>query len=196
MGTETSIGKNLNIDVTNRTFMPNNVYNFFIHYVREDGTYTNGYKLTNNISPDDTDNTILDSNGNRLPLNTRLKDIASLYAGQYSGSRSADIQFEKTNINMSGLLDIPELADKYAYEILGTGKLTYIGDFAYYENYNGDKLFKTEFAHELSVIDDPAVHFTPQVYRQGVGFTNIEVPKGFIGFFFSYEKPEDRKSVV
>ena len=191
VGTETSIGKNVNIDVTNRTFMPNNVYNFFIHYVREDGTYTNGYKLTNHISPDDTDNTILDSNGNHLPLNTRLKDIASLYAGQYSGSRSVDIQFEKTNINMSGLLDIPELADKYAYEILGTGKLTYIGDFAYYENYNGDKLFKTEFAHELSVIDDPAVHFTPQVYRQGVGFTNIEVPKGFIGFFFSYEKPEN-----
>lgn len=194
VGTETSVGKNLNIDATNRTFMPNNVYNFFIHYVREDGTYTNGYKLTNTISPNDTSNTILDANGNHLPLNTRLKDIKSLYAGQHStSSRSVDIEieFNRTNIDMSGLLDIPELNDKYAYELLGTGKWTDIGDFAYYENYNGDKLFKTEFTHELSVINDPAVHFTPQVYRQGVGFTNIEVPKGFIGFFFSYEEPEN-----
>lgn len=191
VGTETSVGKNLNIDVTNRTLMPNNVYNFFIHYVREDGTYTNGYKLTNKISPDDTDNTILDSNKKRLPINTKLKDIASLYAGQHDATGTGDIEFNKTNINMSGLLDIPELADKYAYEILGTGKWKTINDFAYYENYNGDKLFKTEFAHELSVVNDSMINATPQVYRQGVGFTNIEVPKGFIGFFFSYEEPEN-----
>lgn len=183
--TETTYGK----EITSKTFMPNDVYNFFIHYIREDGTYTNGYRLNNTISPSNNSNTILDANGKQLPVNTKLKDITSLYAGK-AEPNSGEVDFNRTNINLSGLTTIDELKDKYAYEILGTGKWTSIGDFAYYENSNGDKLFKTEFAHELSVVNDPLINATPKVYRQGVGFTNIVVPKGYIGFFFSYEKPE------
>lgn len=45
-GTNTRTYSNtIMVDNAIRTLMPNSVYNFFIHYVRKDGSYTNGYQL-------------------------------------------------------------------------------------------------------------------------------------------------------
>ncbi|WP_171476540.1 hypothetical protein, partial [Acinetobacter baumannii] len=52
-GTNTRTYSNtIMVDNAIRTLMPNSVYNFFIHYVRKDGTYTNGYQLKNDVRPD------------------------------------------------------------------------------------------------------------------------------------------------
>ena len=50
-------------NITSRTLMSNEVYSFYVHFVREDGTYTNGYKLKNTILPTNQLNTIVKTDG-------------------------------------------------------------------------------------------------------------------------------------
>lgn len=51
-----------------KTLIPNQIYSFYIHFVRRDGSYTNGYRIPNR-APTDSDNQFIpvtNSNGDKL----------------------------------------------------------------------------------------------------------------------------------
>lgn len=167
-------------NITSRTLMPNEVYSFYVHFVREDGTYTNGYKLKNNISPTNHANTITKKDGSNGDMTSKLSELSTLktYNGKFLG-------VDVPSIDCSGLNTIDELKDKRVYEIMGCNLYQNISDFSYYENNNGDKLFKTDAPSKSFFVFNGA-----SCNRYGVGFTNITIPNGYVGFFFTYEEPE------
>ena len=167
-------------NITSRTLMPNEVYSFYVHFVREDGTYTNGYKLNNTISPTNHANTITKKDGSSGDMTSRLSELSTLktYNGKFLG-------VDVPSIDCSGLNTIDELKDKRVYEIMGCNLYQNISDFSYYENNNGDKLFKTDAPSKSFFVFNGA-----SCNRYGVGFTNITIPNGYVGFFFTYEEPE------
>lgn len=169
------------VDDAVRTLMPNSVYNFFIHYVRKDGTYTNGYQLSNDILPTTILNAITMSGSSTIDV--QLNYLTSLKERTSSSTSGNDRDF-------TNLLSIDALKDKYAYEVVSTApspsnsSIRKSASFGYYKNYNNDLLFKTGSSHSFDNTNDNTL------YRIKVGFTNIEIPDGYVGFFFSYEKPE------
>lgn len=183
-----TITTSTNINDAVRTLMPNSVYNFFIHYVRKDGTYTNGYQLNNDVSNLFNNVTAIKTSGNNANINTQLSELKTLKetVNKDGGSTS---NYEK---DFDSLLNVPALQDKYIYEVVNTCSapndsaiIAKGTDFGYYENYNGDKLFKTGSSHSLTSLNQY------KLYTIGVGFTGIEIPDGYVGFFFSYEEPEN-----
>lgn len=194
----------------NRTLMPNQVYSFYIHYVRPDGTYTNGIKIDNQAKVTDNEgNDILDENNKSLPIDTLLKDVTTLNIGTSKsiivGTKSVESNNKSnskvnsastyTYINCNNLKTFDELANVPVYEIMPNCIFYDIANFGYYVNYNNDKLFKSRCGAQYSVLKsiDGTIPSQKQ-YRQGVGFTNIRVPKDFIGFFFTYEQVENINS--
>lgn len=167
-------------NITSRTLMPNEVYSFYVHFVREDGTYTNGYKLKNTISPTNNANTITKKDGSSGDMTSKLSELSTLktYNGKFLG-------VDVPSIDCSGLNTIDELKDKRVYEIMGCNLYQNISDFSYYENNNGDKLFKTDAPSKSFFVFNGA-----SCNRYGVGFTNITIPNGYVGCFFTYEEPE------
>ena len=169
------------VDDAVRTLMPNSVYNFFIHYVRKDGTYTNGYQLSNDILPTTILNTVTMTGSSTIDV--QLSSLTSLKERTSSSTSGNDRDF-------TNLLSIEALKDKYAYEVVSTAPspsnatIRKAASFGYYKNYNNDLLFKTGSSHSFDSANDNTL------YRIKVGFTNIEIPDDYIGFFFSYEKPE------
>lgn len=170
----------VNIEDAVRTLMPNSVYNFFIHYVRRDGTYTNGYQLTNDILPTSIMNSVTMTGANTV--DTQISNVTAL-AERLSGATSGNDR------DFTNILSIDTLKDKFVYEVVSSAispsssndaKST---QFGYYKNYNNDKLFKTGAAHAFNKSDSA-------LYAIKIGFTNIQIPDGYVGFFFSYEKPE------
>ena len=98
-----------------KTFMPDSVYDFYIHYVRQDGTYTNGLRLTNDN--DGNINGTVVNLGGITSINTKIKDTTVL---------------KINDIDCSNILSFPELADVYLYEIVSnTPNITkdYYGQF-------------------------------------------------------------------
>ena len=74
--------------INKRSLIPNQVYNFFIHFVRADGSHTNGIQIPNNVSPltyTITGNTTIDnlfdlrfkwnSTGNSIIVNNLIMQI-------------------------------------------------------------------------------------------------------------------------
>lgn len=194
----------------NRTLIPNQVYSFYIHYVRPDGTYTNGIKIDNQAKVTDNEgNDVLDENNKSLPIDTLLKDVTTLNIGTSKsiivGTKSIESNNENdskvnnpstyTYINCNNLKTFDELANVPVYEIMPNCIFYDIANFGYYVNYNNDKLFKSRCGAQYSVLKtiDGTIPSQKQ-YRQGVGFTNIRVPKNFIGFFFTYEQVENINS--
>lgn len=190
--------------------MPNQVYSFYIHYVRPDGTYTNGIKIDNQAKVTDNEgNDVLDENNKSLPIDTLLKDVTTLNIGTSKsiivGTKSVESNNESdskvnsastyTYINCNNLKTFDELANVPVYEIMPNCIFYDIANFGYYVNYNNDKLFKSRCGAQYSVLKtiDGTIPSQKQ-YRQGVGFTNIRVPKDFIGFFFTYEQVENINS--
>lgn len=169
------------VDDAVRTLMPNSVYNFFIHYVRKDGTYTNGYQLSNDILPTTILNAVTMIGSSTIDV--QLSNLTELKERTSSSTSGNDRNF-------TNLLSIEALKDKYAYEVVSTAPspsdvtIRKAASFGYYKNYNNDLLFKTGSSHSFDSTNDNTL------YRIKVGFTNIEIPDGYIGFFFSYEKPE------
>ena len=173
------------VDNAVRTLMPNSVYNFFIHYIRKDGSYTNGYQLKNDVRPDAILNSV--SMTGSKSVDVQLSRLT------YLSERTSSVSSGKDR-NFTSLLSIDALKDKYAYEVVSTAvspsdSNTLRGtSFGYYKNYNGDLLFKTGSSHSFNSSNDNIL------YRIKVGFSNIKIPDGYVGFFFSYEKPETTNS--
>uniref|UniRef100_A0AAU8MHD5 Stabilization protein n=1 Tax=Geladintestivirus 4 TaxID=3233136 RepID=A0AAU8MHD5_9CAUD len=170
----------INIEDAVKTLMPDSVYNFFIHYVRKDGTYTNGYQLSNDKLPTAILNSVTMTGSNTVDC--IISNITSLKERISSSTSGNDRDY-------TSILSYPNIKDKMVFELVSnaTPPTNTTQDkavaFGYYKNYNKDLLFKTGSTHTFNNNDNT-------LYRIKVGFTNIEIPDGFIGFFFSYEKPE------
>lgn len=91
--------------------MPNSVYNFFIHYIRKDGSYTNGYQLKNDVRPDAIINSVSMTGSNSVDV--QLSKLTSLKERTSSSTSGNDRDF-------TSLLSIDALKDKYAYEVVST----------------------------------------------------------------------------
>ena len=171
----TKYSTSLYIDDVKRTLMPNSVYNFYIHYVREDGTFTNGLPIKNDNTSKIKDE-IKCYNHNTYINNsdTQLGNLTKCFV-----SNDADHATNDRNI-----AKCKELKDKYIFELhsnsyYGTAG---IGQFGYYKNYNDNVLFVT---------GNSIIYSENKLLRNTICFNNITVPDGYVGFFISYEKPEN-----
>lgn len=100
-----------------QTLIPNEVYNFFVHFVRKDGTYTNGYQLQNDVTPF-FDEGIFD-------LRQTIKEF-------YDNDPNYCKLFVSKDI-------IEKYPNKYLYEVINNSYDQYFG---YYSNSKGNILFK------------------------------------------------------
>lgn len=147
---------NERIENSVRTLMPNEVYAFYVHYVRKDGSYTNGIQLFNNGSS----NIEIDSQS--------INEVSS------TGTEIA------TAISDAGYKSYENLknCELHSYGIPNET----LSDFKVYENINNDKLFLTCNGYTKTEDND----YTP--CKIVPIFTNITIPTGFVGVFFSYAK--------
>lgn len=150
-----------NTDNVIRSLMPYEVYAFYVHYVREDGSYTNGIPLENKIPIADPNSEYYNPS-----IFKQIKDLTALELFTY---------------HLNDIKSIEEIKDKYLYELL-------IRDYAYPKEYfgiyldnNGKKLFRTN----SSIMN---IGGTIYMLRLGVRFEHITYPPGYVGAFFSYEK--------
>lgn len=145
-----------------KTLIPNNVYNFFIHYVKADGSYTNGIPLTNNTDPWYID--II--NGNQTYIDVRrqvgyLPSVIHNSANTYYDT----LIFENT------------IQDHKLYHYLNTAK---DNKFGYFANTKGDLFFK---APDVNAANEGDIGI-------GIKLTNVHIPAGYVGAFVSYEEVE------
>lgn len=171
----TKYSTSLYIDDVKRTLMPNSVYKFYIHYVREDGTFTNGLPIKNDNTSKIKDE-IKCYNHNTYINNsdTQLGNLTKCFISNDTDHATDDRNIAKCK----------ELKDKYVFELhsnsyYGTAG---IGQFGYYKNYNDDILFVT---------GNSIIYSENKLLRNTICFNNITVPDGYVGFFISYEKPEN-----
>lgn len=148
------------IDNTVRTLMPNDVYAFYVHYVRKDGTYTNGIPLENTDAVDKYSNSVIldKSSFAYKELSETNEDLKHFEIGYYPVD-------ENTN-------EAP---------------------FNYYENINGKKLFATSNGYRSEIIQEnnEDIEVIKNKIIIKVKFNNIDIPDGYCGCFFSYEKPAE-----
>ncbi len=100
-----------------QTLIPNEVYNFFVHFVRKDGTYTNGYQLSNNVIPK--------YNESNIDLRWTIKTFCNNEPEYYKTFIHNDI--------------LKKYGTKYLYEIVNNAYDHYFG---YYVNSKGNVLFR------------------------------------------------------
>lgn len=100
-----------------QTLIPGEVYNFFVHFVRKDGTYTNGYQLTNKNNAQYGDGGI--------DLRWTIEEFCINKPDEYQLYIKNDIRKKYGN--------------KYLYEVLTNPFDDYFG---YYANSKGDILFR------------------------------------------------------
>lgn len=142
-----------------QSLMPNEVYNFFIHYVRSDGSYTNGIRISNN-----TFYPVI----NELVLT--LKELKDIY-----GSRLKDAYpISDELINLYPNTKLFEIYNSSITDYSSSDEIN--GELGYYKNSKGDSMFKAPAIYDKQII--PL-------------FSQVTVPDGFIGYFFSYEKIEN-----
>lgn len=118
-----------NTDNVIRSLMPHEVYAFYVHYVRPDGSYTNGLPLQN-------------KNVNDAVLYKRVGDLTSA---------------EKSQYGLTNISTIDEIADKYLYEIYIPDTNTEKSNFGLYVDNFGKKLFKTGSGYFEKTIDGNTV---------------------------------------
>ena len=99
-----------------RSLMPYEVYAFYVHYVRPDGSYTNGIPLENKITVNDT------------VMYKKIGDLTSE---------------EKNTYGLTDISTIEEIADKYLYELAVIDNNYEKSYFHIYLDNNGKKLFRT-----------------------------------------------------
>lgn len=99
-----------------RSLMPYEVYAFYVHYVRPDGSYTNGIPLENKVTVDET------------VMYKKIGDLTSE---------------EKATYGLTDISTIEEIADKYVYELAIIDNSYEKSYFHIYLDNNGKKLFRT-----------------------------------------------------
>lgn len=191
------------------TLIPGEVYNFYIHYIDKYGQFTNGYKIENDCK-------ITDPNGREVyPIEITI-DNNIYYATVDIRAKVIKLNSDKTySLNVDSLAFYSKFNDNkvtnkvagnngnYALDFIKRYSVFCTSDyedyewwqlvsipatnkFGYYYNNDNEKLFKVPMGYE----DGPYNYYF--YYPQ---FKNITIPKGFIGYFISYEKFESIRKI-
>lgn len=146
-----------NTDNIIKTLMPHEVYSFYVHYVRKDGSFTNG-----------------------LPLKCKTT-VDSYFYKQIKDLSAAEL----STLHLTDISTIEEIKDKYVYELYFPETISsdLTEPFSPFESKDGRKLFRTGTGMMT-------YNNTSYILRIGVRFYDITYPPGYVGCFFSYEKPQ------
>ena len=203
------------------TLLPGEIYSFYIHFVDKYGESTIGYKLQNNAKfkllnsdveyfPIPFYNSYLNITEYLLvPLNQNVFDenhnliTNGLVVGTYNHVETSNSYFFTqsatdiyTGITALDILsfntDIPDL--KW-YDLYYTSIDTVWPPFSIYINSNGDKLFKVPNHNDAYSEVSSNYSFNTYIYSLNFNLNDFELPEGYIGYYFSYEKFESTKKI-
>lgn len=175
------------------------VYRFYIHYVRPDGSYTEGIVIENNNYRHKKD----DGTWEKIPVqivigryyNTSTNKDIDIMFDCYDDTKVSDVKaaieqakidypgyYSSTIKDKLGLIDMAEKAkiDYYWFNLdprFTNGNTTHASPYwnmifcCPYTNNNGDRLFRT-----------------PHKIKGNFTFREVPMYEGFVGFFISYEE--------
>lgn len=175
------------------------VYRFYIHYVRPDGSYTEGIVIENNNYRHKKD----DGTWEKIPVqivigryyNTSTNKDVDIMFDCYDDTKVSDVKaaieqakidypgyYSSTIKDKLGLIDMAEKAkiDYYWFNLdprFTNGNTTHANPYwnmifcCPYTNNNGDRLFRT-----------------PHKIKGNFTFREVPMYEGFVGFFISYEE--------
>lgn len=202
------------------TLIPGEVYNFFIHFVDKYGHSTNGYRI------DNTDKVLIDNKEYIVDRIENVTGYFAIPIDNYvyiDGNvvNLTDIRifenFNETTRTLSGEIPYSTSATsdyakkiipfKNTYKYFANNKYSntkwfqivkpYQLQCSVYINDNGDRLFRIPFAESFyepifSTTDNRMKAHT--IYYPT--FSGIKVPKGYVGYYISYEKFEPMQRVT
>lgn len=161
-----------NVDV--KWAITDNVYNFFIHYVYPNGTYTDGVRINNNDNYYVSMYLGKDANGNRITYvaneNTTIEDLKN-YAKTKRVTDTTDSYI--SNMFTTNIQDV-FVCNVYPMNTNGY-------NVSIYKNNNGEKFFRPYGSSRNNITDIGYGTFE---------FSGIPMYKQFVGYFISYEEPE------
>lgn len=199
-GAGSNIGSNIAFINTNnsfkkrkhdRTLIPGEIYSFYIHFVNKYGEATDGYKIPNKVGETNISNIryYVAHGYIEFPINQRVfNDEGEIYLSGdesfYPQAGSTDTQL--LNDVKSALESLNNISDVYWFQIpnikLSSGN-TYFIPFI---NTNNEILYKVPF--EDCQYDGTIIKYPEYTLNFDLG--NFTLPKGYIGYYFSYEKFE------
>ncbi len=198
-----NVNTSFNNRKTERTLIPGEVYNFFIHFVDKYGHCTNGYRINNNTKWTTDDDNV-----------TEIVPIAFSYKNtNYYAAMPVDADLLiNSELNVTGLKIYQTISGTNLYtQLTGNEYIQAFKDFfisfedskyanlkwfqiasgynatnflPYYNN-NGDKLFKVPISK----------HSGTSVNKYMFNVNNVVIPNGYVGWFLSYEKFEPIKRI-
>ena len=196
--------KEQNYIFNNDSLLPNEVYNFYIHFVDIYGNYTDGFKLP-------VYDTITNTNGQKPALNNYIsykygdyvyfikndeifiKDVLTI------PSKDVIYYTSKTNYTYDNNLykivnsDDFELITESLYTDL-TNHLTNSFNNVKYIGYKWGDVLPSVFPVKFTNVNGNEFIKTPlidiRITKLLLSITNVRIPNGYIGYFVSYEKME------
>ena len=191
----------------NPIFIPGEVYNFFIHFVDKYGHCTNGYRIENKNKWTTEDNT-----DEICPITFRNSDKKTIYAAVSINSKLLD---EVNNINTYGI-KFYQSANNYKLTNRITDDSNILEQFTdYFSSFRYNTKYENVYWYQIAngfEIDDfmPYINNNEErlfrfpaatsenINRCGydISIDHIKIPKGYIGYFISYEKFEPCRRVT
>ena len=190
----------------NKTLIPGEVYNFFIHFVDKYGHCTNGYRINNNIVwiTEDSESeivpiafsyngktyyasmpvnsSVLNSDGSLNTNGLKIYSVISAFHAKLT-KRLTDDKYKKAFESLFSNFADSKYNDVKWFQIASGYNAV---EFLPYYNNNGDKLFKVPIAK----------HNGTTVMKYGFDLNGVEIPDNYVGYFISYEKFEPIKRIT
>lgn len=201
-----NVNKSFNNRKVERTLIPGEVYNFFIHFVDKYGHCTNGYRIENKTvwtTEDDTSTEI-------IPIPFTYNGVTYYAAIPVNANLLVDLHLNIEGIKIYNNIDTnsSKLISRYNNDtIINKFKIIFsnfennkyenvkwfqiasgysANKFLPYYNNNGDKLFKVPIKK----------HPTDSIEKYLFDVKGVTIPKGYVGWFISYEKFEPIKRIT
>lgn len=198
--------KDFNIDeqIINKTLIAGEVYNFFVHFVKLDGTVSKGYRISNNeeyiVLPP-----IIATTGYTKNICAKYNDnLSTVYSGikKFCDDNSFDIE---TISNYKNLINyFIKYGDYKVYQLFGDSAFTsgsYLNIVSYYTEgvttnvnltYKGYTPYSNIYNEKMFLVCTPNDNKSYSFKTIIPKFNNIIIPNGYDGYFISYEKLESR----
>lgn len=192
--------------INSTTLIPGEIYNFYIHYIDKYGQFTNGYRIKNTHTHKykGEKRVCFEFKGYYIsfPVNNNVVKDGTLNLSGIKFHRNFDnggnLYEEITGIEASSIrLDFTQSFSMFNKEEYNIVKWYQITDtpfldistpqcFAYFENNNGDVLFKVPDYYTT----------TKNKINIGIDVNQVTIPDGYVGYFISYEKIETRQLIT
>lgn len=201
-GSGSNIGSNIAFINTNNSFkkrkhdktlIPGEVYSFYIHFVNKYGEATDGYRIPNDYGLQNVQNVIIyapDGSGSaEFPATNKIfNDDGSLNTdGATPHPRDGTISPARVYGAIAGMLaNLSNIPNLYWFQIPNATIPSANTYFIPFINDNGDVLYKVPFedcSYDGTIIKYPE-------YTLNFDLENFQLPEGYIGYYFSYEKFE------